>query len=269
MVNTLWMSKDFHLSHYRQFSQKLLPQHTENGQSLRFPPIRKVDLRGWPLNSENLPAIYQMTSASDVEPRLPRSDWLNERSAWVQRSPTQVNFAYWNLEEIVDFVRFLCVGTVASAILGEIADNVINGSLLDTLVQKLKKLMMNISNKTVRLKKKSKSVANLVWSTHHEIPNREKGGIERKGNFISYNFILPLDLMFSLVRWWDVACTFFYAWLHMLRGVLSKLLRSSISIIHRYSIHFTISVTKFALFWVLRVSICSKKPKPYHMSVVF
>ena len=34
-----------------------------------------------------------------------------------------------------------------------IADNVINGSLLDTLVQKLKKLMMNISNKTVRLKK--------------------------------------------------------------------------------------------------------------------
>ena len=40
---------------------------------------------------------------------------------------------------------------VASAILGEIADNVINGSLLDTLVQKLKKLMMNISNKTVRL----------------------------------------------------------------------------------------------------------------------
>ena len=45
--------------------------------------------------------------------------------------------------------------------LGEIADNVINGSPLDTLVQKLK-LMMNISNKTVRLKKKSKSVTNLV-----------------------------------------------------------------------------------------------------------
>ena len=36
-----------------------------------------------------------MTSASDVEPRLPRDDWLNERSAWVQRSPTQVNFADW------------------------------------------------------------------------------------------------------------------------------------------------------------------------------
>ena len=31
---------------YRQFSPKLLPQHTENRQSLRFPPIRKVDLRG-------------------------------------------------------------------------------------------------------------------------------------------------------------------------------------------------------------------------------
>ena len=94
-VNTLWMAKDFHLSHNPQFSPKLLPQHTENGQSLRFPQIRKVDLRGWPLNSENLAAIYQMTSASDVEPRLPRSDWLNERSAWGQRSPTQVNFADW------------------------------------------------------------------------------------------------------------------------------------------------------------------------------
>ena len=139
--------------------------------------------------------------------------------------------------------------------------------ILYTLVQKLKKLMMNISNKTVRLKKKSKSVTNLVWSTHLEIPNREKGGIERKGNFINY-FILPWDLWFSLVRWWDVACTLFDAWLHMLRGVLSKLLRSCISIIHRYRIHFTISVTKFALFWVLRVSICSKKPKPYHMSVI-
>ena len=90
-------------------------------------------------------------------------------------------------------------------------------------------------------------------------------------NCVLYNFILLWDLWFSLVtcRWWDVACTLFDAWLHMLRGVLSKLLRSCISIIHRYRIHFTISVTKFALFWVLRVSICSKKPKPYHMSVVF
>ena len=44
------------------------------------------------------------------------------------------------LEEIVDFVRFPCV---AAAIWGKIADNVINGSLLDTLVPKLKKLMMN------------------------------------------------------------------------------------------------------------------------------
>ena len=31
---------------------QLPPQHTENGQSLRFTPIRKVDLRGWPLNSD-------------------------------------------------------------------------------------------------------------------------------------------------------------------------------------------------------------------------
>ena len=94
-------------------------------------------------------------------------------------------------------------------------------------------------------------MSNLVWSTHLEIPNREKGGIERKGNFINYNFILPWDLWFSLDRWWDVACTLFDAWLHcaemhMLRGVLSKLLRSCISIIHRYRIHFTISVTKFS-----------------------
>ena len=44
------------------------------------------------------------------------------------------------LEEIVDFVRFPCV---AAAILGKIADTVINGSLLDTLVPKLKNLMMN------------------------------------------------------------------------------------------------------------------------------
>ena len=41
---------------------------------------------------------------------------------------------------VVDFVHFLCV---AAAIWGEIADNGINGSLLDTLIPKLKKLMMN------------------------------------------------------------------------------------------------------------------------------
>ena len=64
--------------------------------------ICKVDLRGWPLNSENPPAI--------------------------------------GLEEIVDFVRFPCV---AAAVWGKIANNVINWSLLDTLVPKLKKLMMN------------------------------------------------------------------------------------------------------------------------------
>ena len=38
--------EDFHLSHYRRFPPKLPPQHTENGQGLRFPPIRKVNLRG-------------------------------------------------------------------------------------------------------------------------------------------------------------------------------------------------------------------------------
>ena len=38
--------EDFHLSHYWQFPSKWPPQHTENRQSLRFPPIRKVNLRG-------------------------------------------------------------------------------------------------------------------------------------------------------------------------------------------------------------------------------
>ena len=68
-----------------------------------------------------------MTSANDVEPRLPRGDWLKERQLC-------------GLEEILDFVRFQCV---AAAVWGKIANNVINGSLLDTLVPKLKKLMIN------------------------------------------------------------------------------------------------------------------------------
>ena len=41
--------------------------------------------------------------------------------------------------------------------------------------------------------KKSKSVTNPVRSTHLEIPDREKGGIERKSNFINY-FIVPWDI---------------------------------------------------------------------------
>ena len=43
-------------------------------------------------------------------------------------------------KKIVVFVRFTCV---AVEILGEIPDNAMNGSFLDTLVPKLKKLMMN------------------------------------------------------------------------------------------------------------------------------
>ena len=53
------------------------------------------------------------------------------------------------LEEIVDFVRF---PWVAVAIGVEIADNVINGSLLDTLVRKLKLKWCYIINTIVRLK---------------------------------------------------------------------------------------------------------------------
>ena len=43
---------------------------------------------------------------------------------------------------------------------------------------------------------------------------------------------------FSLVRWWDVACSLFDTWPHILRGVLLKLLTFRISIIHRYRIQF-------------------------------
>ena len=71
-------------------------------------------------------------------PERPEIVRLIERSVLVQRSSTQVNF--FGLEEVVDFVRFPCV---AAAIWREIADNVINESLLDTLVLKLKKLKMN------------------------------------------------------------------------------------------------------------------------------
>ena len=39
-------------------------------------------------------------------------------------------------------------------------------------------------------------MTNLVWSTYLEIPDREKGGIERKGNFINY-FIVPVGPMMS------------------------------------------------------------------------
>ena len=48
-------------------------------------------------------------------------------------------------------------------------------------------------------KKKSKSVTNLVWSNLLEIPDREKGGIERKGNFINY-FNVPWDLWLNWVQ---------------------------------------------------------------------
>ena len=58
-------------------------------------------------------AIHQMRCRTEVA----CDDWLIERSVLVQRS----NATIW----------------------GEIDDNVINGSLLDTLVPKLKKLMMN------------------------------------------------------------------------------------------------------------------------------
>ena len=63
---------------------------------------------------------------------------LNRKDFPLQRSSYAGQLC--GLEEIVDFVRFLCF---SAATLGKIADNVINGSLLDKLVPKLKNLMMN------------------------------------------------------------------------------------------------------------------------------
>ena len=60
---------------------------------------------------------------------------------WVQMSFTHVNF--YGLEENVLFVRFPCVGEAGNREGGGgIANNTINGSLIDTLVAKLKKLML-------------------------------------------------------------------------------------------------------------------------------
>ena len=47
------------------------------------------------------------------------------------------------LKEIVDLIRFPCVAAAIGGGGGGIDDNVINGSFLDTLVPKLKKLMIN------------------------------------------------------------------------------------------------------------------------------
>ena len=78
--------EDFHLSHYRQFSPKLPPQHTENGRSLRFPPIRKVNLHGWPLNSGKPLSNIPNDVSEWCRTKVARGDWLIERSVWVQRS---------------------------------------------------------------------------------------------------------------------------------------------------------------------------------------
>ena len=70
-------------------------QHTENWQSLRFPPIRKVDLREWPLNPETGKPLLFNDIPNDVSEwcrtAVARGDWLIERSVWVQRSFTQAD----------------------------------------------------------------------------------------------------------------------------------------------------------------------------------
>ena len=72
--------------------------------------------------------IYQMTSANDVELRLCMSSKVIHAGSLCR------------LEEIVDFVHF---PRVAAEIWGKIAVNAIDGSLLDTLEPKHKKLVMN------------------------------------------------------------------------------------------------------------------------------
>ena len=80
----------FHLSHYRQFPPKLPPQHTENGQSLQFPPIRILNLRGWPFEPRNWKTLLFSDIPNDVSEwyrtKVARNDWLIEHSVWVQRS---------------------------------------------------------------------------------------------------------------------------------------------------------------------------------------
>ena len=76
-----------------------------------------------------------MTSANDVEPRLHRGDWLIEHGVKEFKG-----HQLCGLEEIIDFARFPCV---AAAVWGKIANNVLNGSLLDTLIPQVKKLMVN------------------------------------------------------------------------------------------------------------------------------
>ena len=87
--------EDIHLSHYWQFSPKFPPHHTENGQSLLFPPIRKL----------------VSTSSADVIWYIP------ERKVWVQRSSTQVNLL--RICEVIDYFivpLHLCISSAGKFI---------------------------------------------------------------------------------------------------------------------------------------------------------
>ena len=66
----------------------------------------------------------------------------SELSSRSTRSSSNLDFIFPRIKicEIVDFVRF---PRVAAEIWGEIANNAIDGNLLDTLVPKWKKLVMN------------------------------------------------------------------------------------------------------------------------------
>ena len=68
----------------------------ENGQSLRFPPIRKVNLRGWPLNSITGKSLLFSDIPNDVSEwcriKVARADWLMERSVCVQSHTRRLTF---------------------------------------------------------------------------------------------------------------------------------------------------------------------------------
>ena len=119
--------EDFHLSHYWQLSPKFPPQHAENGKkSPRFPPIIKVNLRGWPFNPDLLFRDIPNAASEWCQQRL-----LIEHSVRVQSSSTQFNCG---LEEIVVFVSF---PRVAADILGTIANNAMSSWYIGTKMEEI------------------------------------------------------------------------------------------------------------------------------------
>ena len=96
------------------------------------------------------------------------------------------------------------------------------------------------------------NITNKLWQCIHDILESNKylhsSCVLFTRSMINYTLLSSLQIHISLVRWWDVACSLFDTWPHMLPGVLSKLLTFHISIIHCYRVQFHILITEFALF---------------------